>query len=87
MVAILRRMGQHWGYELGPEGDLMTPYEGKPIKCTGCGTLFGIEQDDGALNIKHRDLYRRIYGTCEGPCRRCGAQIKWMSKVDDQRTG
>lgn len=47
-----------------------------PIKCKSCGTLFGIEQD-GSLNIKHRDLYRTIKGSVEGPCRRCGANVKW----------
>lgn len=56
----------------------------KQIKCPSCQTLFGIEVD-GVLNIKHRDLFRRIKGSCEGPCRRCGAQIKW-SNDDDSGT-
>lgn len=53
--------------------------EQKPIKCPACDTLFGIEID-GVLNIKHRDLFRRVTGTCEGPCRRCGNQIIWSSR-------
>lgn len=56
----------------------------KPIKCPTCETLFGIEVD-GVLNIKHRDLFRSIVGTVEGPCRRCGNKIKWSSNGDDQR--
>lgn len=50
----------------------------KPIKCSGCDTLFGIEID-GYLNIKHRDLFRRIDGTVTGPCRRCGHQVIWSN--------
>ncbi len=53
--------------------------ERKPmeIRCDSCGTLFGKEQDDGTLIIKHRDLYRTIDGIVFGPCRSCGKTVKW----------
>lgn len=54
--------------------------ERKPtdIRCAACGTLFGKEQEDGTLVIKHRDLYRTIIdGTVFGPCRSCGKTVKW----------
>lgn len=60
----------------------------KPIKCHNCETLFGIEVEGGVLNIKHRDLFRTIRGECEGPCRRCGSQVRWSSNgSDDSRLG
>lgn len=49
------------------------------IKCPTCQTLFGYE-NEGVLNIKHRDLFRQITGTVEGPCRRCGTQVKWSTQ-------
>jgi len=46
------------------------------IRCS-CGTLFGYEQD-GVLNIKHRDLYRHVEGgVVTGPCRKCGKTVRW----------
>lgn len=48
----------------------------QPVKCT-CGSLFGIEQDDGSLAIKYRDLFRIVRGTVSGPCRKCGATVTW----------
>lgn len=48
----------------------------QPIKCQ-CGALFGIEQDDGSLAIKYRDLFRIVHGSISGPCRKCGAQVGW----------
>lgn len=58
------------------------------IKCPNCATLFGIEVEGGVLNIKHRDLFRRIKGECEGPCRRCGSQVRWSSDgSNDSRFG
>lgn len=50
----------------------------EPIRC-GCGTLFGMQLPDGSLAIKHRDLYRLVRGSVEGPCRRCGATVRWES--------
>ncbi|HSE45299.1 MAG TPA: hypothetical protein VLA89_08205 [Gemmatimonadales bacterium] len=51
------------------------------IRCV-CGTLFGMELPDGTLAIKHRDLYRNIRGgVVEGPCRRCGAIVRWQAKA------
>jgi hypothetical protein len=51
----------------------------KPIavRCA-CGTLFGYATGE-RLAIKHRDLYRIIRGSVEGPCRKCGAIVKWTS--------
>jgi hypothetical protein len=49
------------------------------IRCK-CGTLFGKADDDGRIIvIKHRDLYRLVRGSVEGPCRRCGSTVKWQS--------
>jgi len=52
----------------------------EPVRCV-CGTLFGYVEilSDGSrrLAIKHRDLYRTVSGTVEGPCRKCGATIRW----------
>ena len=49
----------------------------KPVLCPACGCLFGYEVGD-TLNIKHRDLFRSFRGgTVEGPCRRCGQQVRW----------
>lgn len=53
------------------------------IKCPSCGTLFGYENDEGVLNIKHRDLFREIRGQVSGPCRRCGNQVTWSSSRND----
>lgn len=55
------------------------------IKCPECFTLFGKQQDDGTLSIKHRDLFRNIKGVVSGPCRRCGYIITW-SNSEDQGT-
>jgi len=53
----------------------------KDIKCPACGTLFGRENEEGTLDIKHRDLYRTIRGgSVSGPCRRCGAKVTWQAK-------
>ena len=52
----------------------------EPIRC-GCGTLFGMQLPDGSLAIKHRDLYRLVRGSVEGPCRRCGATVRWEAKA------
>lgn len=50
----------------------------KQVKCPSCGTLFGVEQPDGSLSIKHRDLFRQVRGgTVSGPCRKCGAEVRW----------
>lgn len=55
----------------------MKPVE---VRCV-CGTLFGFE-NDGKLQIKHRDLYRTIIGgTVEGYCRKCGAMVRWTAKA------
>ena len=52
----------------------------EPVRCA-CGALFGYVEtlEDGSrrLAIKHRDLYRTIDGTVEGPCRKCGALMRW----------
>ena len=54
----------------------------KPVRCA-CGTLFGYEQDGGkSIAIKHRDLYRIITGSVEGPCRKCGAIVKWHTRTE-----
>jgi len=50
----------------------------QPVKCE-CGALFGIEQDDGSLAIKYRDLFRLVKGSVSGPCRKCGAIVNWPS--------
>jgi hypothetical protein len=54
-----------------------------PVRCDACGSLFGMEHDDGAvLTIKSRDIYRTYRGgEVEGPCRKCGAQVRWKAKV------
>jgi len=52
----------------------------EPIRCELCGTLFGYANGD-TLTIKHRDLYRSIQGKVEGPCRRCGAMVRWPQKM------
>lgn len=54
----------------------------KPIdvRCDACGTLFG-KTNGEQLYVKHRDLYRIVQGgTVEGPCRNCGAMVKWTAK-------
>lgn len=53
----------------------------KEVRCH-CGTLFGIEQPDGTLSIKARDVYRNIDGTVTGPCRRCGAIVHWPLVIE-----
>lgn len=54
------------------------------VRCSQCNTLFGIADDDGRIAIKHRDLYRIIRGSVEGPCRRCGSVVKWQSPADKE---
>ena len=50
------------------------------IRCE-CGTLFGYAETSGErIAIKHRDLYRIIRGSVEGPCRKCGAIVRWTAK-------
>jgi endogenous inhibitor of DNA gyrase (YacG/DUF329 family) len=49
------------------------------IKCPHCGTLFGIEDDNGTLHIKFKDLYREVEGRVSGPCRKCGSRVVWPS--------
>jgi hypothetical protein len=50
-----------------------------PVRCN-CGTLFGYADQSGErIAIKHRDLYRLIRGSVEGPCRKCGATVKWQA--------
>lgn len=46
------------------------------VRCE-CGALFGVEQGDGSLQIKYRDLVRRVYGSVEGACRKCGRDVRW----------
>lgn len=47
------------------------------VRCS-CGTLFGYAEASGErIAIKHRDLYRIIRGSVEGPCRKCGNTVKW----------
>lgn len=51
------------------------------IECE-CGALFGIEQADGSLQIKYRDLTRTISGgSVGGPCRKCGQPVTWSQPV------
>lgn len=56
----------------------------KPIavRCS-CGTLFGYVTGD-QIAIKHRDLYRIIRGSVEGPCRKCGATVKWSAATEPE---
>lgn len=50
-----------------------------PVRCA-CGTLFGYAEKGGErIAIKHRDLYRLIRGSVEGPCRKCGATVRWQA--------
>lgn len=50
-----------------------------PVRCS-CGTLFGYADANGErIAIKHRDLFRIIRGSVEGPCRKCGSQVKWTA--------
>lgn len=57
------------------------------VKCSNCGLLFGKEQRDDVLDIKHRDLFRTIRGgTVEGPCRRCGARVSWPQEQETETT-
>lgn len=52
----------------------------EPVRCS-CGTLFGYT-DGVQIQIKHRDLYRIVTGgTVEGPCRKCGAIVRWAPKA------
>lgn len=53
----------------------------KQVKCPSCGTLFGVEQPDGSLSIKHRDLFRQVRGSVSGPCRRCGQVVVWPENL------
>lgn len=53
----------------------------KEVRCS-CGCLFGIEQADGILVIKARDLYRFVRGEVSGPCRKCGQLIRWPMTVE-----
>lgn len=57
------------------------------VVCAACGTLFGITDNDGRIAIKHRDLYRIIRGSVEGPCRKCGATVRWLSPVSEEPEG
>ncbi len=50
------------------------------VRCE-CGTLFGIQQIDGTLAIKYRDLNRVVSGTVSGPCRKCGEVVTWTQVV------
>lgn len=50
------------------------------VRCR-CGMLFGIEQPNGTLAIKYRDLFRIVDGNVTGPCRKCGAKVEWPSKL------
>jgi hypothetical protein len=52
----------------------------RPVKCE-CGSLFGIEQDDGTLAIKYRDLFRNVDGSVSGPCRKCGKTVRWEREM------
>lgn len=53
------------------------------VKCE-CGSLFGIEQPDGSLAIKYRDLFRLVKGSVSGPCRKCGATVEWHESLPSQ---
>lgn len=55
----------------------------RDIRCSACNTLFGMEHGDGQLlAIKSRDLYRLFKGgAVEGPCRRCGATVRWEARA------
>jgi hypothetical protein len=57
------------------------------VRCRSCGTLFGIADDDGRIAIKHRDLFRIIRGSVEGPCRRCGEIVRWLSPDHEEGPG
>lgn len=57
------------------------------VRCPSCGTLFGITDEDGRIVIKHRDLLRLIRGSVEGPCRKCGQTVKWLSPTDSEDEG
>lgn len=57
------------------------------VRCPQCGTLFGRADHDGRIAIKHRDLYRIIRGSVEGPCRRCGTIVKWQSSATEEGPG
>lgn len=50
------------------------------IRCQHCGTLFGIEGEDGVLRVKLKDLYREIEGRVSGPCRKCGSTVTWPNE-------
>jgi hypothetical protein len=53
------------------------------VRCS-CGTLFGYAESNGErIAIKHRDLFRIIRGSVEGPCRKCGSIVKWEATKDD----
>jgi hypothetical protein len=50
----------------------------RPIKCPVCGYLFAVEGDDAVLNMKVKEVFRHIRGgEVWGPCRRCGAEVRW----------
>ncbi len=50
------------------------------VKCAHCGSLFGIEGEDGVLRIKFKDLYREIEGRVSGPCRKCAMTVVWPNE-------
>lgn len=53
---------------------------GIDITCESCSTLFGRANIPGVLDIKMRDITRRVTGgTVEGPCRRCGNVVVWRA--------
>lgn len=55
----------------------MTQRKNNPIECS-CGALFGYETAPGVLSMKYRDIYRTVRGgEVEGPCRGCGAVVRW----------
>lgn len=54
------------------------------VRCPNCTTLFGYADEHGRIAIKHRDLYRIIHGSVEGPCRKCSTLIKWESPRDPE---
>jgi uncharacterized metal-binding protein YceD (DUF177 family) len=47
--------------------------------------LFAIEDEDGNLNKKHRDMFVTVErgGHVWGPCRKCGQNVEWPR--DDTR--
>jgi len=60
-------------------------------RCHDCDVLLGVTRE-GALYTKYKEALWRIVGTCECPCRRCGARnvvtvgLGWALPTEDNES-